>query len=87
MTNTEKQIFKILLAGGHIVNNGPSGIRARDNKFNPIKKITARRFELIKDLMKKTKKGLWIISPAKVLKLRSNSWVKTEYKKLKKIAA
>ena len=83
MTNVEKEIIKILLTGGHIVHNGVSGIRIRDAKFNPIRKVTNRRFELMKSLLRKNKKGMWLISPKAVLQLRSNSWVKKEYKKLR----
>ena len=80
----EKNIIKTLLAGGHIVHLGPSGIRLRDKNINPIQKVTAIRFRRLKPLMKKTKKGLWVISAGEVLKLRSNSYIKQQYKLLKK---
>jgi hypothetical protein len=83
MTNSKKQIFNILFKGGFIVNNGEFGIRVLDQKSNPIMKATARRFYLIKHLLKKNKRGLWVISPKEVLKLRKNTWVKIEYKKLR----
>lgn len=81
MDNSEKQIIKILLSGGTIVNNGQWGIRIRDKKTNPVMKATARRFYLMKDILKKNKKGLWVISPKNILKLHGNSWIKAEYKK------
>lgn len=80
MNSIEKQILKILLDGGHIVNNGKWGIRVRDRKTNPLMKATSRRFYLMKDLLKKNKKGLWVISPQEILKLRANTWIKKQYK-------
>lgn len=84
MTSAEKQIIKVLLEGGNIAHDGISGIRLRDKKFNPIRRVTHRRFSLLKDLMKKDKRGLWVISPKNILKLRSNSWAKKQYKLSKK---
>ena len=80
MNFTEKQIIKVLLEGGNIAHDGISGIRLRDKKFNPIRRVTHRRFSLLKDLMKKDKRGLWVISPKNILKLRGNSWAKKQYK-------
>lgn len=84
MTFIEKEIIRVLLSGGSIAHNGISGIRLRDNKFNPIRNITPRRFYLLKDLLKKNKTGLWVLSPKDILKLRANSWVKKQYKLGKK---
>ena len=80
MTSTEKRIIRELLKGGNIAHNGISGIRLRDRKFNPVQKVTPRRFYLLKDLLKKNKTGLWVLSPRAILKLRANSWVKKQYK-------
>lgn len=84
MTSKEKQIFKELLAGGNIAHSGQSGIRLRDKTYNPVCKVTKRRFWLMRDLLKKNKNGMWVISPRAVLKLRANSWVKKQYKLVKK---
>ena len=80
MTSTEKRIIRELLKGGSIAHNGISGIRLRDRKFNPVQRVTPRRFYLLKDLLKKNKTGLWVLSPKDILKLRGNSWVKKQYK-------
>lgn len=80
MTSIEKEIIRVLLSGGSIAHNGISGIRLRDKKFNPVRNVTPRRFNIMKDLLKKNKSGMWLISPRAILKLRANSWVKKQYK-------
>lgn len=80
MTSIEKEIIRVLLSSGSIAHNCVSGIRLRDKKFNPVRNVTPRRFQLLKDLLKKNKKGMWVISPRAILKLRANSWVKKQYK-------
>lgn len=85
MNQVEKDIIKVLLTGGHIINCGPSGIKARDKQFRPVKKVSNRRFQILKDIMKKDKNGYWKISPRSVLRMHSNSWVKREYKSMRNL--
>jgi hypothetical protein len=83
MNISEKNIVRVLFEGGFIVNNGPYGIRVLDKKTNPIMKATEKRFRKMKGLLKKNKKGLWVLSPKEILKLNGNSWVKQQYKSLR----
>lgn len=83
MTRVQKIVITELLKGGNIAYMPKSGIRLRDKQANPVRKVSARTFHNLRDLMKKHKSGLWIISRAAIIKLPKNTWAKQEYKLLK----
>lgn len=83
MTPAQKHIIGLMLKEHTIVHLGSSGIRLRDKAGNPVTKVSSRTFRKIKDILKKSKKGMWVISPREVLRLHGKSWIKQQYKLLK----
>lgn len=83
MTHTQKQIITALLLGGSIANMGAGGIRLRDKDLNPVLRINPRTFWFIRNVVKRNKKHVWVISLADVRKLHGKSWIKKEYTRLR----
>jgi hypothetical protein len=84
MTPAQKHIIGLLLKEHTIVHLGVSGIRLKDKAGNPITKVSPRTFRILKDILKKNKKGIWLISPREITRLHGKSWIKQQYKLLKK---
>ena len=77
-------IGKKLLSGYTIAHCGPSGIRVRDTKGNPVEKISEKTYLSLRNkLMRKTKSGLFVIDKRKVRSLHGNCIVKRVYKNKK----
>jgi hypothetical protein len=79
------------VAGDHIVwisMNGKGLVYAvRDTRCSTFMRINEREFNSLKHVLVKQKVGhssRFVLSPAKVLKLRANTWFKKQYKQQRK---
>ncbi len=84
MTSTQKKIIEALLKGATIYNGFGSGIRLRDEAFNPLIKIHMRSWGWMQreGLVRKAK-GLWVIDKRQVRTMHGNSFIKKKYKQQK----
>lgn len=82
MTALQKAIVISLLEGGNIANAHKNGYRLRTAKHSVISKFMYPTFHALSDLLRKEKRGLYVIDKNKVRQLRGNAWAKKEYKKI-----
>lgn len=81
MTSLQKDTILLLLKGGSI-SAGSNGFRVRDAQHLVVWKIKSSSFYTLKDLLRKTRDGLFVINKSEVRKLHGKNWVKREYVKL-----
>lgn len=86
MTETRKQIFKILLEGGSVAKHG-TVYRVRDAGHNPKLSFNSLTWFHIKKLCKPNKnKTLFTLDRGAVKKLSKRYWIKKEWLKMFKRA-
>ena len=81
MTELQKNTYLLLLKGGSI-SAGSNGYRVRNEKHMVEWKISSPSFYVLKNVLRKTKNGLFVIDKNAIRTLHGNNWVKKQYRKL-----